>query len=72
MIDKTVDPSCGNRYLQDFMEAAGIEPASLALPNVPISRKFCLPACRDPWFQECADYWKAGGNPALWPQEETA
>jgi len=30
-------------------------------------RRYCYPECRDPFFQECADCWRDGGNPALWP-----
>jgi len=30
--------------------------------------RYCYPQCRDPWFNECADCWKDGGNPALWPK----
>jgi hypothetical protein len=28
-------------------------------------RRYCYPQCRDPWFQECADCWKSGGNPPI-------
>jgi hypothetical protein len=26
---------------------------------------YCYPECKDPWFNECADCWKSGGNPAI-------
>jgi len=29
------------------------------------ARQYCYPQCRDPWFNECADCWKSGGNPAI-------
>lgn len=30
------------------------------------ARRYCYPQCRDPWFNECADCWRDGGNPPLW------
>ncbi len=29
--------------------------------------RYCYPQCRDPFFNECADCWQSGGNPALEP-----
>jgi hypothetical protein len=29
------------------------------------SPRYCYPQCRDPWFEECADCWRDGGNSAL-------
>ena len=34
---------------------------------VPPDAKVCRPECRDPDYNECADCWKDGGNPALYP-----
>jgi hypothetical protein len=38
----------------------------MSLPaSNPSKRRYCYPQCRDPWFNECADCWKSGGNPAI-------
>ena len=31
----------------------------------PRKRQYCYPQCRNPWFNECADCWQSGGNPAV-------
>jgi hypothetical protein len=35
-------------------------------------RRYCHPECANPDFNECADCWKDGGNPALHPQTRAA
>lgn len=32
-------------------------------------RNYCRPECANPDFNECADCWRDGGNPALYPQK---
>lgn len=27
--------------------------------------RYCYAKCADPWFNECADCWRDGGNPAI-------
>lgn len=32
-----------------------------------LGRRYCSAQCLDPFFNECADCWIDGGNPALFP-----
>lgn len=51
----------------DLRGDAAMKESSAA--NLPESeRRYCYAACRNPWFNECADCWMDGGNPALYPQ----
>jgi hypothetical protein len=46
-----------------------VEPTVEAQGGRPVANgatvAYCYPQCRDPWFQECADCWRDGGNPAF-------
>ncbi len=33
------------------------------------ARNYCRPECADPDFNECADCWRDGGNPALYQKK---